>query len=203
MYNNYIIIGDSITYGIGDTATGGWSNMLKNYIVDKDNLKACSNSIHIAGFPGATSSDILNKLDYIYNSFKDDFFHNIVILAIGINDTQEFNGDSLISIKQFCSNIKEIYKYFTQHNAELIIVGLTKIEYDDSYIWKLNDETYNRDLQEIIRFDNELERICKENQIKYIPMQDILKKEDFADGLHPNHNGYKKMYERILDNIND
>ena len=63
MNNNFIIIGDSITYGIGDFESCGWSAMFKNYIVGKE----CSNYVHIAGYPGATSTDILNKI------------HNIII----------------------------------------------------------------------------------------------------------------------------
>ena len=59
---NYIIIGDSITYGIGDFETNGWAAMYKNYIVNKDDSKICNNYVHIAGFPGATSTDILNKI---------------------------------------------------------------------------------------------------------------------------------------------
>ena len=43
MSNNYIVIGDSIAYGIGDFKSGGWSSMLKNYIVNKDDSKLCNN----------------------------------------------------------------------------------------------------------------------------------------------------------------
>lgn len=39
MGTNYIIIGDSITYGIGDFQNGGWATMFKNYIVNKDTPK--------------------------------------------------------------------------------------------------------------------------------------------------------------------
>ena len=39
MNNNDIIIGDSITYGIGDFESGGWVAMFKNYIVKKDDTK--------------------------------------------------------------------------------------------------------------------------------------------------------------------
>ena len=39
MLENYIIIGDSITYGIGDFETNGWSAMFKNYIINKDDSK--------------------------------------------------------------------------------------------------------------------------------------------------------------------
>ena len=94
MNNNYIVIGDSIAYGIGDFKSGGWSSMLKNYIVNKDDSKLCNNYVHIAGFPGATSVDILNKIEYIFNCFKHEEFKNIVILSIGINDIQEVEANN-------------------------------------------------------------------------------------------------------------
>lgn len=102
MNNNYIIIGDSITYGIGDFESGGWAAMFKNYIVKKDDTKKCSNYVHVAGFPGATSTDILSKIDSILKLFKSE---------------------------------------------------------------------------------------------------ELLKKEDFIDGLHPNHNGHKKICNYIIENI--
>ena len=64
MNTNYII-GDSITYGIGDFESSGWASMFKNYIVNKDDSKVCNNYVHVVGFPGATSSDILEKDDFI------------------------------------------------------------------------------------------------------------------------------------------
>ncbi len=66
MNTNYIIIGDSITYGIGDFESCGWATMFKNYIINKDDSKVCNNYVHIAGFPGATSSDILEYITIIY-----------------------------------------------------------------------------------------------------------------------------------------
>ncbi len=38
-------------------------------------------------------------------------------------------------------------------------------------------------------------------KIKYIPMKDVLQKDDFIDGVHPNKNGHRKIFERIVDNI--
>ena len=61
MNTNYIIIRDSITYGIGDFESSGWASMFKNYIVNKDDSKVCNNYVHVVGFPRATSLDILDK----------------------------------------------------------------------------------------------------------------------------------------------
>ncbi len=209
MNNNYIIIGDSITYGIGDFESGGWASILKQYIVNKDDSKVCNNYVHIAGFPGATSTDILNKIENIFNSFKNEEFKNIVILSIGVNDTQEFNGKNKNSIEKYKSNIEKISNYIIKQDAELIILGLTRIESDEKFLWKpkyyYNEfiSEYDRELEVIIKFDNSLEEFCKENKIKYLSMQDVLQKDDFIDGLHPNQKGHKKIFERIKKYLNE
>ena len=210
MKNNYIIIGDSITYGIGDFESGGWSAMFKKFIVNKDDSKICNNFVHVAGFPGATSKDILNKIDNILNSFIYDGFNNIVILSIGVNDTQLFNGNYKISIDNYKSNIKKITKKIMRKGMQLIILGLTRIESDEKFLWKPNKyydnsiiSEYDKDLKLIMEYDSELRRLCEENKIKYIPMQDVLQKEDFIDGLHPNQMGHKKIFERIKDFTNE
>lgn len=204
MNNNYIVIGDSIAYGIGDFENGGWTERFKKYILSKDDSKVCNNYIHIAGFSGATSTDILNRLEYIFNSFRHVEFKNIVILSIGINDTQEFNGSNKNSIEQYVLNIKRISKYVTEKGAELVILGLTRIESDNKFFWKPNKyydnkviSEYDRVLQGILKSDSELKKLYNENIIRYISMEDVLQKDDYIDGLHPNEKGHKKIFERI------
>lgn len=60
---------------------------------------------------------------------------------------------------------------------------------------------YDRALKLILDYDEELKELCKNNKIKYIPMQEVLEKVDFIDGLHPNHNGHKKIFEYIIGEI--
>ena len=52
-----------------------------------------------------------------------------------------------------------------------------------------------------MQYDDILKKVCKNNNIAYIPMFDILENEDFIDGLHPNMNGHKKIYEEIVKNL--
>lgn len=204
MNTNYIIIGDSITYGIGDLESSGWASMFKNYIVSKDDSKECSNYVHIAGFPGATSSDILDKIDSILQVFLHNEFTNTVILSIGVNDTQVFNGKTKSTIEQYKSNIQKIITHVIDKGCNLVTLGLTRIENDDKLLWKPNKYYDNGIISEYDRalklsLDYEVE-LCKNNKIKYIPMQDILEKDDFIDGLHPNHKGHKKIFEYVVEN---
>ncbi len=208
MKTNYIIIGDSITYGIGDFESGGWATMFKNYIINKDDSKVCNNYVHLAGFPGAKSSDILNKINNILQSFMHKEFVNTVVLSIGINDTQVFNGEPRNNIEQYKSNIEKIAKHVIDSGCNLIVLGLTRIEIDEKFLWKPNKyydnkiiSEYDRNLKLILYYDSELKELCTNSKIKYIPMQELLEKADFIDGLHPNHNGHKKIFEYIREII--
>lgn len=195
MKNNYIVIGDSITYGIGDFENGGWSAMLKKQIVNQDDTKICNNFVQVAGFPGATSKDILNKIDSILDTFKYDEFNNIVILSIGVNDTQDFNGNYKVSIDSYKSNIENIIKKITDRGFKLIVFGLTRIGVNERLEFKPNKYYDNTVIEE---YDGELKKICDGSIIDYIPMQDVLQKDDFVDGLHPNSKGHKKIFERVV-----
>ncbi len=208
MNTNYIIIGDSITYGIGDFESCGWATMFKNYIINKDDSKVCNNYVHIAGFPGATSSDILEKVDNMLQSFMHKEFTNTVMLSIGVNDTQVFNGATKNSIESYKENMQKLIRIITDKGCSLVILGLTRIESDEKFLWKPNKNydsniisEYDRNLKLILDYDVELKNLCQNNKIKYIPMQDVLKKSDFIDGLHPNQNGHKKIFEYIIENI--
>lgn len=195
MKNNYIVIGDSITYGIGDYENGGWSAMLKKYIVNQDDTKICNNFVQVVGFPGATSKDILNKIDSILDTFKHDEFNNIVMLSIGVNDTQNFNGNYKVSIDSYKSNIEYIIKKIKDREFKIIVLGLTRIGINERLEFKPNKYYDNTVIEE---YDSELKKICDESIINYIPMQDVLQKDDFVDGLHPNSKGHKKIFERVV-----
>lgn len=203
MNNNYIIIGDSIVYGIGDYEYGGWAEIFKRFIVGQDDSKICNNFVQIAGFPGATSNDIANKIDSILDTYQHNSFNNIVILSIGVNDTQCFNGDYKVSKENFKRNIEVIAKKVANRGLKLIILGLTRIEIDrlefkpNKFYDNTNIDEYDKDLKIILENDNTLKELCIANKIQYVPMQDVLQVEDFIDGLHPNTQGHMKIFEIV------
>ena len=196
--NNYIIIGDSIAYGIGDNETGGWASMFKKYIVNLDDSKVCNNYVHISAFPGATSTIILNKIDNIYKAFRNDEFRNTIILSIGVNDTQEFNGNLKTSLDDYEMNIQRIIDYVKEQGSELIILGLTRIASDEKFFWKPGKYYWNKIIS---NYDYKLEILCHEKNIKYISMKDALDESDYIDGLHPNTIGHKKIFEIVKESI--
>lgn len=208
MDNNYIIVGDSITYGIGDYEYCGWATMFKKHILSKDDSKVCHNYVHIAAFPGDTSRNILEKIDNIIKSFKKDEYTNKVILSIGVNDTQEFNGNQKCSIEEFKDNIKNIIKCSINNDCQVIILGLTRIESNKRFFWKTSKyydnsviEKYDAELEKLFEEDDYVKELMQNGMVGLLPMKNVLKKEDFIDGLHPNTNGHSKIFEFVKNYI--
>ena len=44
-----------------------------------------------------------------------------------------------------------------------------------------------------------LNEIAEKEGVHYIYMYDLLCKEDFIDGLHPNASGHEKIFEKVKD----
>lgn len=197
MKNNYIIIGDSIVYGIGGYHQNGWVNMLKNELLNREGTKESTNYVHCVGFPGATSKDISEKIEFIVNTYHSNDMNNTFLISIGVNDTQIFKKENKVSEEEYKNNITKIINTLKKKdNCNVIFLGLTSIEEkNEPFFWK-PDKYYN--YNNIVNYNKILKEVCNSNNINYIPMIDVLNDEDFIDGLHPNDNGYNRILEKIL-----
>ncbi len=202
MKNIYIFVGDSIVYGIGDFEQNGWTSMFKNKIInlDSDSLH-CSNYVHIAAYPGATSSDIVQRIPHILAAFTSPSTNNEVILSVGVNDTQTIDNKQKVDIETFKRNIIEIIENTRKiANCNITICGLTRIGSEQQFEFKpgksLSNDTINQ-------YDLELEKICRENKVSYVKMSDALEYSDYVDKLHPTNHGHKKIFGRVLSKIKE
>ncbi|MCH5166387.1 MAG: SGNH/GDSL hydrolase family protein [Erysipelotrichales bacterium] len=198
MKNNYIIIGDSLVYGIGGYKQNGWVSMFKNKLLNDNQTKYLNDHVHCIGFPGATSKDIAQKIKSIIETYYFNEVNNIFIISVGVNDTQTSDGKQKNSIDEYQDNIYKIINAIRfKPNSKLIFIGLTKIqEQSGLFMWKDN-KFFDNSIIEI--YNQRLIDICTSNELEYISMKDLLGKTDYDDGLHPNDGGYKKILERIID----
>ncbi len=202
MKTSYIFIGDSIVYGIGDFEQNGWTSMFKNKIINLDqNSLHCSNYVHVAAYPGGTSSDIVQKIPHILGAFTSPSTNNEIILSIGVNDTQTIDNKQKVDLETFKSNIVEIIENARKiENSYITILGLTRIGSEQPFEFKpgksLSNDTINQ-------YDLELEKICQENNVLYVKMSDALEYSDYVDKLHPTNQGHKKIFGRVLSKIKE
>jgi lysophospholipase L1-like esterase len=173
------ISGDSIAYGMGDSA-GGWVSRLEYYLLENYPGSAIGNY----SFPGATVRNVLDD----YNSGCGSQQANISVLAVGINDTSHS-----VDKEAFTNNLKELYARASKASPIVAFVGLTSVNEG-----QLNGLNYRN--QSIAYYDDLIKEFSSSVGANYIEMRSILGDGDFSeDGLHPNDSGHEKMFLKIKD----
>ena len=199
MKDNFIIVGDSIAYGIGDPIDGGWTSMLKKYAIARPYSPNDVMRVHVAAYPGATTSELVPKLDNAIKTYYDHSLINTVIVAIGINDSRVTNDKSVVNIQDYRKNLVEIINTINKNRCGMVFVGLTNIAGKKGVLTFDHDKNYINKI--INEYDGVLETLCIDNSINYIKVRDLLEYEDLDDGLHPNNKGHKKIYEKVFKKI--
>ncbi|MCL2228756.1 MAG: GDSL-type esterase/lipase family protein [Firmicutes bacterium] len=194
---NILCFGDSITYGMGDLEKGGWVNRLRLYIDKKHGYEV---DVFNLGRCGEVTQQILNRFDPECQARHVEGKKTVVIFAIGINDTVIIEGEGdRVTDTEFKKNINDLISKAKKFTNEIIFVGLTHV--DES----LTANRFSDSLQKnksylnkrIIQFDGFIQEICTLKSVSYIQMFDVVGKKDLIDGLHPNVDGYEKMFQKI------
>lgn len=191
---NICLFGDSMTWGAYDPQNGGWANHLRNYLEGKDN----DLEVYNLGISGDNSTDLLNRVEVEAKSREPD----IIVFAIGVNDAQFIHSTNShrISDDDFRSNLEKLYKIAKKFTPKIIFIGLTSVDESKTKPIPWNtDKIYTN--KNIRRLDQIIKNFCSENNLEFIPMNDLLNDNDLIDGLHPNTQGHIKMFERVKPEI--
>ena len=198
---NYIIIGDSLPYGVGDYENNGWVALFKNDLMAQDkNSKRVSNYEHSATYPGVTSRFIAGKIDSILDAFvsTDKNVENHVILSFGVNDTKIVNGKVQIDLSEFMVNYVNIIQKVKERKCSIIVLGLTRTAPAERLEFK-EGQFFINDV--INMYDQKLQNICELYNVPYIKMSDVLEPDQYHDGIHPDTDGHKKIFRKVLPEI--
>ncbi len=148
-----------------------------------------------SGVAGYETKDILERMDqmvYRYNPSK-------VFLLIGTNDFSKSMKNK--EDEEIAENIYEIIEKIQEKrpHAKIYLESIypTTREYNDR----------------VINTNNMLKEYCKEKNITYIDLYEVLKNQDEEDdvfskeysddGLHPNHRGYEVITETLMPYVNE
>jgi len=190
--------GDSITWGAFDTEKGGWVERLKAYLLESDN------DVYNLGVSGDKTPHILERFEIETKTRVEEGEDVILVFAVGINDSYfiQSKKDFMTPPENFKRNIQEIIERAQKISSKIIFVGLTPVDelktspipWDtDKFFKNENIEKYN----EIIR------SACRENKVHFIEIFNNWIKSDYRDmledGLHPNSEGHKKIFETVKD----
>jgi len=184
------IWGDSITFGSCDSEALGWAGRLRKTLPTDD-----YNQLYNFGICGETSEDLLKRFDVEAEAIRPDK----IVFAIGINDSK-FPSESDINrvpLEAFEQNLNKLLQQAKGYTDHITLVGLTKV--DDEWRSVRGSRFLN---EEIEKYNSAIKKVADENSCRFISIiNDVDPVTDLADGLHPNANGYQKMFEKIKSEI--
>ncbi len=193
---NTCIFGDSITWGAHDFEKGGWVERLKSHCLENHN----GVDVYNLGISGNTTEDMLKRLESEARTREP----KVIIFAVGINDslyigTKENHKVDLDKFKDNLSKLAGIAKTITD---TISFVGLTRVDESKtmSRTHGIPERYYEN--KSIDEYDSIIREFCKQNNLDYIDMREVIGTGDLEDGLHPNSKGHEKMFKAISEVIN-
>ena len=189
---NICIFGDSIAWGAGDIEGGGWAVLLRNYLYQQnDDIQ-----VYNLGISGDVTTETLKRIDCEATARKVD----IIIVALGINDSAfiKSKNERWTSIDQFQGNISLLFEKARKFTEHVFFIGLTPVDETKTMPASWAPD-YFVDVKTACEYNEIIEQFCKEKNTPFISLEGVLTLNDLSDGLHPNTEGHRKMFERIKD----
>ncbi|WLD95283.1 GDSL-type esterase/lipase family protein [Alkalihalobacillus sp. AL-G] len=200
-------LGDSLTKGSGDKTDKGYIQPVSQYIRESTNEEVSLKNFGIHGYP---SNKLVKKMqdEEVQKHIEEADYVFVTIGGNDILDIVEYNFFSLnmdvfdAGLERYRKNLFVIIQSIRSQNpdAEIYLVGIFNPFHN-----------FFQDIDEvdhvIEEWNNTIELVAELNgNTTYIPVQDLFIGEDSkdlfsSDKLHPNHQGYLKMAERIEEYI--
>jgi len=199
-----LVFGDSISYGAWDKE-GGWVQRLRKFLDEKHLLEPeFYYMTYNLGVSGDTTKELLERFEFETKPRLNEIEDIILMFSIGINDSLFVNKDNkfLISQEIFQQNIEKLITLAKKYSKKIIFLGLNPVDQSkvDPLPWR-TEVSYKE--ENVEKYNEILKSVCNENEIHFIEILEKLKstnyKELLYDGVHPNSEGHKKIFEIVKD----
>lgn len=209
------LLGDSITHGVGGSgfAQDGypfingfarnpngfcWANLFKEHLEKKYDAEVVNNAA-----TGTRVEFIIQNFDTLVDDSDD-----IVICAIGTNNRHQQKGNAIKKTREefakaFYDNVVLLNKKFKETQKEVIFIAnipaAPENELDGENYWRI---LHMDDINEIYKRASQEEGFCLISLYDlfsgYLKENNIDIHSTLKDGLHPNDEGYKIIYQLLL-----
>ena len=195
MDKTYCIFGDSITQAA--YAKTGWVELLKQFLEEKYQNDFIN--VFNLGVGGNTSENLLKRFENeAFNRKPTD-----LVFEIGNNDSGYFGAPvkPITEESKFVLNLEELIRKAKKFSQKITFIGL--VLGDDSILQPFPGSSTNKaySRERVKAYDKIVKDVSEKNGCRFIEIMDKLDFNDFQDGLHPNEQGHRKMFEVIKINF--
>lgn len=203
-----LVFGDSVVWGAWDKE-GGWVARLRKFL-DKRTLSIPEfhNTdflmVYNLGVSGDSSGWLLKRFEPEVMQRLKEKDRTIIIIAIGKNDScfLENKKSFMTPPKQFEKNIQKLISLSRKYSSKIIFVGTAMIDETKTMpiYWNKNMHCRNEHLKQ---YNDIIKSVCAKKKIRFIDIYGKFAKTDYKklleDGLHPNSEGHKMIFETVKD----
>ncbi len=192
-----LVFGDSISWGAFDTKAGGWVERLKTYFLG--NYKERDISVYNLSVSSNDTRGVLEFLEQDIKRINKIEFEDLTLLfSIGSNDPRyvDVEQNVVVSESEFIENIKSIIELAKSFSSRVVFTGLTVVDENLTLPWNGNEYWKNQDLK---RYDEIISQLCEKYGVDFISLFGLLTINDLDDGLHPNSEGHRKIFEKVRE----
>ena len=186
------IFGDSTAWGAWDLEKGGWVNRLWLHIGARDESDYVE--IYNQSISGGTTGTILERFEKEADARGAD----ALVFQTGGNDASYYlkTGEFMVTEEKFRENITEIIRRAKKITNRIAFMDLKNCDESKTVPVSWVDICYKN--ENIQRYSKIMEQVCLENGVLFMDIG-LLENGDFYDGLHPNTEGHRKIFEQVKD----
>jgi lysophospholipase L1-like esterase len=205
-----LVFGDSIAQGYYDLESGGWVNLLAQDVMRRKARRTdYASELFNVAISGNFTRNVITRLEAEIQSRLWNSEPVSLVIAVGINDTHVADGVAVSSPERFRAELEQLHTLAAHYSDHITYVGLTPVDESEANPWRFN--TGSRELvwtnDRIKAFDDVLAEFAASVSAPYIPLfDDMLQRMNngeqlMMDGLHPNSEGHRLMYQCIKNHV--
>lgn len=185
------VFGDSTAWGAWDLGKGGWVNRLWLFLAEKDQ----NAELYNLSISGGTTETILARFENEAKSREAD----TLIFQTGGNDAayEHKEGNHLVSPDKFKTNISEIITRAEKITNKVVFIGFENVDETKTKPVPWRDIYYTN--ENIKEYNEIMKKVCAEQKVLFLNVFGLLSNSDLDDGVHPNAEGHKKIFEKVKD----
>jgi lysophospholipase L1-like esterase len=194
--------GDSLIYGYGDPINGGWVEQLRRQWMGTN-----SHILYNLGVRGDTTAQVNQRLEqeFLCRGELRNKRPDLMILSVGVNDSPRVGKRGSRSMTDFDRFTLEIVNLLdkAQNLCPVMFVGMVPV--DESKMPFLDCLHFNHEEQ--FRYKEATKSACQVRDIPYFDIFDLWQERGQTwmsdrlcqDGLHPNTEGYRAIFQDIYN----
>ena len=191
-----LIFWDSIAEWYYDCNRWGWANRLKTSYWNTDR----SIEVWLCGISGDEIPNIIKRFDVTTKWFIEKFQDEVIfVFAVWINDSVLLKWkEELHSAEMFTKNIQKLIDLANKYNPrKIIFTWLTYVNEEFTNPLKASKTWKCYRNARIKKFNMILKKESLNYSCEFIDILNLLNNNDLDDGIHPNAQWHKKMFEYI------